>query len=114
MANRISVNMSVKDVFNAKRASQTVEAVIGKPIKVSGFAVSETVDAETGEVKEVGYIVEKDTGAVFGFVSDICREALDDLNELVTEDPAMLKDLTIVFKKNKSKNGREFYYIQIL
>lgn len=114
MENRISVNMTVKDIFNAKRASQTIKAVIGKPIKVSGFAISETVDAETGELKEVGYVVEKDTGVVFGFISDICREAIVELNDLVTDDPAILKDLTIVFNKNKSKNGLEFYYIQIL
>lgn len=111
MAN-IKVNMTVKDVFNAKRASTPVEAVIGTPIKVKGFALAETTD-QNGEVKEVGYVVEKDTNNVFGFVSDICRQGIADLALLYDEDPSIMDDLVVTFKKSLSKSGREFYYMHI-
>lgn len=111
MAN-IKVNMTVKDVFNAKRASTPVEAIVGKPIKVKGFALAETTD-ENGEVKEVGYVVEKDTNCVFGFVSEICRQGIADLALLNDEDPSIMDDLVITFKKSLSKNDREFYYMHI-
>lgn len=111
MAN-IKVNMTVKDVFNAKRASTPIEAIIDKPIKVKGFALADTIDQE-GEVKEVGYVVEKDTNCVFGFVSDICRQGLADLAILSKEDPSIMNDLVVTFKKSLSKNSREFYYMHI-
>lgn len=108
----IAVNMSVKDIFNAKRASTPVEAVLGTPIAVKGFALAESVDAN-GELKEVGYIVEKDTNNVFGFVSDICKQGITDLAALYEQDASILDGLTVTFKKGLSKSGREFYYMHI-
>lgn len=110
--NMISVNMTVKDVFNAKRASTPVEAVIGTPIKVKGFALAESPDAN-GEVKEVGYVVEEGTNNVFGFVSDICKQGINDLYELYNQDASILDGLVVTFKKSLSKSGREFYYMHI-
>ncbi len=108
----IAINMTNKDIFNAKRASTPIEAVIGTPIKVKGFALAESPDVN-GELKEVGYIVEKDTNNVFGFVSDICKQGIHDLADLCTEDPSILDDLVVTFKKGLSKSGREFYYMHI-
>ena len=110
--NMISVNMSVKDVFNAKRASTPIEAVIGTPIKVKGFAMAESPDAN-GELKEVGYVVEEGTNNVFGFVSDICKQGINDLYELYNMDASILDGLVVTFKKSLSKSGREFYYMHI-
>lgn len=110
MAN-IKVNMTVKDVFNAKRASTPVEAVIGTPIKVKGFALADTTD-QNGEIKEVGYVVEKDTNNVFGFVSDICRQGIADLALLYDEDPSIMDDLVVTFKSHFLR-AAEFYYMHI-
>lgn len=108
---KIAVNMSVKDIFNAKRASTPVEAIIGQEITVKGFALSESID-ENGEAKEVGYVVDND-GNVFGFVSDICRQGIADLAMLYEEDNSIMNDLKATFKKGLSKGGREFYYMHI-
>lgn len=108
----ISVNMTTKDIFNAKRASTPIEGVIGTEIAVKGFALAESVDAN-GEVKEVGYVVEKDTNNVFGFVSDICKQGILDLAKLYEEDKSILDGLKVTFKKGLSKSGREFYYMHI-
>lgn len=108
---KIAVNMSVKDIFNAKRASTPVEAIIGQEITVKGFALSESID-ENGEAKEVGYVVDND-GNVFGFVSDICRQGIADLAMLYEEDNNIMNDLKVTFKKGLSKSGREFYYMHI-
>ena len=112
MAHTIAVNMTTKDVFNAKRASSPITSVIDQPIKIKGFAMAESTDAN-GEVKEVGYVVEEGTNNVFGFVSDICKQGILDLNEMAQEDPSILKGLQVTFKKGLSKSGREFYYMHI-
>lgn len=109
---KMSVNMSAKDVFNAKRASLPIDEIIGKPIKVKGFALADTTDKETGEVRQVGYVV-SDEGLVYGFVSDICREGIADLIDMYEEDNSILNGLEIVFMKSISKSGRNFNYIHI-
>ena len=111
MANIAAVNMTTKDIFNAKRASTPVEAIIGQEIEVKGFALSESID-ENGEVKEVGYVVDKD-GNVFGFVSDICRQGVAELAVLYEEDNSIMDGLKVTFKKGLSKSGREFYYMHL-
>lgn len=109
----IAVNMDKKDIFNAKRASTPIESIINNPIKVKGFALTETTDINTGEVKEIGYVVETGTNNVYGFVSDICKQGLVDLNDLVADDASILNDLTVTFKAGMSKGGRTFYYMHI-
>lgn len=116
---KMRVNMSAKDVFNANTSS--VKVAFNLPIKLAGFAVTEGKDKETGETKEIGYV--KDTeGNIYGFISSVAIESLENLHDFVTEtygteqnpDYYPEGDITIKFIKGTSKGGREFTNIVIV
>lgn len=107
-----SFGMTAKDIFNASAGS--VKVVFGLPIIVSGFAISQSIDRETGEMRNVGYIADTE-GNVYGFVSAVCIENLEMLFDYAlkvygSEENYKNSDEPIVieFKKDKSKSDREF------
>lgn len=107
-----SFGMTAKDIFNASAGS--VKVVFGLPITVSGFAISQSIDRETGEMRNVGYIADTE-GNVYGFVSAVCIENLEMLFDYAlkvygSEENYKNSDEPIVieFKKDKSKSDREF------
>lgn len=107
-----SFGMTAKDIFNASAGS--VKVVCGLPIIVSGFAISQGIDRETGELQNVGYVADTE-GNVYGFVSSVCIENLEMLFDYALQvygSEEKYKNskepIVIEFKKDKSKSDREF------
>ena len=74
----INFNMTAKDIFNAKSSSKSVKDYVGVTLTATGCAVADTTNAETGEVKSVGYIATNE--GVFGFTSGVLMNTIDELS----------------------------------
>lgn len=105
----INFNMTAKDIFNAKSSSKNVKDYVDVTLTATGCAVVDTINAETGEVKSVGYIATNE--GVFGFTSGVLMNAMDDLSEYME---AVGEPVEIQFHENKSNAGKKFYTLEIM
>ncbi len=110
-----SYGMTKKDVINAETSSialQTLDS--GAIIEIKGAAVTETTDAETGEFRNVGYMVCTD-GQIYGSVSATAIKSIEGIIELFTDEAENGVDkLEIKVIKRKSNAGREFISLLIM
>lgn len=105
----INFNMSAKDIFNAKSSSKRVKDYVGLTLAATGCAVVDTINAETGEVKTVGYIATSE--GVFGFTSGVLISAMGELSEYMESAG---EPVEIQFHENTSNSGKKFYTIEIM
>lgn len=101
-------NIGKMELFNAKSASIALQTV-SETLTVTGAAIADTANRESGEISEVGYLFDKE-GNVYGTISDTVMDILPELIELLDEVGEIL--LNVVHRKAKS--GREFISIQIV
>lgn len=95
-----TANLTVKDLFNASSSSISLEKATD--LTVSGAAVDNIVDTETGEEKEVAYLFT--TEGVYGSVSTPVLRTMSKLIELIDE----LGELEVEVMHRESKSGRTF------
>lgn len=118
MKTRVCKNMSKKDLVNAKNASKSVPSAIdaGLVFEITGVAIVENgATGRNGQPCDVGYIATK-TDGVFGFISDILISALDDIADIMTDNEGEEnpEPITARFIAGTSKNGTEYYSIELL
>ena len=105
----INFNMSAKDIFNAKSSSKSVKDYVDVTITATGCAVVDTTNAETGEVKAVGYIATNE--GVFGFTSGVLMNTMEELSEYME---SVGEPVEIQFHENTSNSGKKFYTLEIM
>lgn len=109
----INVNMTKKDLFNAKSASKSVKPVLGTVFSVSGCAVVENGGTDKqGKPCDVGYIATND--GVFGFTSNVMLSGMSDFADYLTDCFNNGEEVKIKFFSGTSKNGSEFFNFEII
>lgn len=113
MANfKLNVNMSKKDIINAKTSSLKItpsDAIL----TVSGVAIVENGGTDIdGNCCDVGYIA-TDEG-VFGFISNVMLRNLDLLGDYLTDCLNDGELCRIQFISGKTKEDTEFYSFRIV
>lgn len=108
-----AVNVSKKDIFNAKSGSKSVKEVLGTELTVTGCFVQENegIRKGTNDPCDIGYIC-TDAGVV-GFSSETCLKTMDAFADYLAEAINDGETVKIMFKENEGKNG-EFYTIEIV
>ena len=111
----INVNMTKRDLFNAKNASLSVSDAVdsGESYTVSGVALVENAGtSKSGDVCDVGYIA-TDAG-VFGFTSKVLISALPELAEILSDALDNGEIVNVRFNSNKNSKGTDFYTVNIV
>ena len=97
--------MTKKDIINAQTGSIKLQAMKDKVISVTGLAVGDVLDNETGENKAVGYLATKD--GVYGTISATVIPAIENIIDAVDDGDITLPcDVKVI--ERKSNAGREF------
>lgn len=109
------VNVSKKDIFNAKSGSISVKDVLGEQLIATGafIAADEGVRKGSGEVCDIGYIV-TDKGVV-GFSSDVALKSMPDFIDYL-KDESVNPDFSgvhISFDEHEGKAGK-FYTFSLI
>lgn len=108
----INVNMTKKDLFNARSASRSIKDALGVPLIVTGCAVVEGAGTDkAGNACDVGYIA-TDHG-VFGFTSNVILKGMADFAEYLEETMNDGDIVTIEFFVGKTNSGTDFYNFQL-
>lgn len=105
----INFNMTAKDIFNAKSSSKSVKDYVGVTLMATGCTVVDTTNAETGEVKSVGYIATSE--GVFGFTSGVLMSTMNELSDYMAD---VGEPVEIQFHENTSNSGKKFYTLEIM
>lgn len=110
--NNFSVNMTAKDIFNAKSASLSIkDEIASKPFTVTGCALVKNGGINRdGEPCDIGYIAGE--FGVFGFSSNVCIKALPDFADYLSDCLNDGIEVKVHFRTGSSKNGT-FYTIAI-
>lgn len=101
-------NIGKMELFNAMSASIALQTV-SDTLTVTGAAIADETNAESGEISEVGYIFDKD-GNVYGTISATVIDMLPTLIDLLDE----VNELPMTVVHRKAKSGREFISLQIV
>lgn len=109
------VNVTKKDIFNAKSGSISVKDIIGEELIATGafIAKDEGVRKGSGEVCDIGYIV-TDKGVV-GFSSDVALKSLPDFIDYIKDECANedFAGVPISFDEHDGKAGK-FYTFSLI
>ena len=101
-------NIGKMELFNAKSSSIALQTV-SDTLTVTGAAIADETNTESGEISEVGYIFDKN-GNVYGTISATVIDMLLDLIDLLDE----VDELPINVVHRTAKSGREFISLQIV
>lgn len=101
-------NIGKMELFNAKSASIALQTV-SETLTVTGAAIADETNTDSGEISEVGYIFDKD-GNVYGTISATVIDMLPALIDLLDE----ISELPMTVVHRKAKSGREFISLQIV
>lgn len=101
-------NIGKKELFNAKSTSVALQTV-SDTLTVTGAAIADGTNAESGEISEVGYIFDKD-GNVYCAISATVIDMIPALIDLLDE----VNELPMTVVHRKAKSGREFISLQIV
>lgn len=100
-----TANMSTKDMINARTASVQLKAAPER-FTVTGLAISQDVDKETGEMREVGYIA-ADNDTVYGTISNTALQTIEEIiNAVENEEISLPCEIGVGLRKSNA--GREF------
>lgn len=108
-----SFNFTRKDEINSVSATPLQNAK-GEIVTVTGCAITERPDADTGEMKSVGLLITKEYGAM----SCISKTAIRGIDMLIDYMDDMKSDegvteCAIAIRAGKSNSNREFITIEI-
>ena len=108
--NTVKVNVTVKDVINARTASVKLQTA-PETFSVRAIAIMNDKDKSTGEERPVGYLFAED-GTVYGTVS---ATAIDTINAVAESVNAGDLELPLIFKVSlrTSAAGRQFIALSI-
>ena len=98
--------LSKKELFNAKSSSQKIEK--GLQIDVVNVGSYEDTDKD-GNLVTVSVLVDNE-GVVFTSISKTISEALDMLEDIISEDGHAYVEIC----ENTSNNGRKFYQLMLV
>ena len=101
-------NIGKMELFNAKSASIALQTV-SDTLTVTGAAIADETNTESGEISEVGYLFDQD-GNVYGTISATVIDMLPALIDLLDE----VIELPMSVVHRKAKSGREFISLQIV
>ena len=104
------VGMTTKDLLNAKSSSVQLKGAPPR-FEATGFAISEDVDRETGELREVGYIASAE-GTVYGTISATAIQAISGIIDAVTDGDFELP-VEVGVSIRKSNAGRDFITLNV-
>lgn len=104
-----TVNFTKKDEINSRNSLALQDLPDGHILTINKAAVISRLDVETGESKEVSILVTED-GEVYSAISATVCDIMDDIIELMEEEPIV----NLRLNKRKSKAGREFLSLTIL
>lgn len=107
---KYEVNVTKKDIFNAKSGSKSVKDYIGVALTATGcfLAENEGVRKGTNEPCDIGYIVTNE--GVLGFSSETCIKALEDFSEYLKEAISKKEKVEIMFSEHDGKNGKYYTF----
>ena len=105
-----SYNFTRKDEINSVSATPLQNAK-GEKVTVTGCAITERVDEETGENKTVGLLVTEEYGAM-SCISKTAIKGISLLVDYMTDEN--MEKCPIKVNSGKSNAGREFITIEIL
>lgn len=98
--------LSKKELFNAKASGQKIE----KGLQIDVVNVGSYADTDKdGNPVEVSVLVDKN-GAVFTSISKTVNEALDMLEDIISDDGHAVVEVC----ENTSNSGRKFYQLTIV
>lgn len=108
------VNMTKKDLFNAKNASVKVSDMLDVEICVSGCAIiKDGAKSKDGTNCDVGYIAVKDS-VVIGFTSSVLIDEITDFSDYLEDCINDNEYPMIKITERKSNNGNTFYSFNII
>ena len=103
-------NFSKKDEINAD-STKALQELKGQEIIVSGIALTEGVDNQTGEVREVALLKTEE----YGIVSTISKTVLRTIPKVIDYvEEENLETVEIRVESGKSKEGNEFVMIKLV
>lgn len=98
--------LSKKELFNAKASGQKIE----KGLQIDVVNVGSYADTDKdGSPVEVSVLVDKN-GSVFTSISKTVNEALDMLEDIISDDGHAVVEVC----ENTSNSGRKFYQLMIV
>lgn len=104
------IGFTAKDLLNAKSNSISLKSAPPR-FSASGFAISNDLDRETGEYRDVGYIASTD-GMVYGTISATAIQAIDGIIDALTDEEFELPvDVGVAIRK--SNGGRDYITINV-
>lgn len=102
--------LSKKELFNARSASEKLEAGLEIPVVNVGTYPDKDKD---GNDVTVSVLVSED-GTVYAGISSTVAESIPMLDELLEEAKAAGESVTVEVIKNRSNNGREFIQLKAI
>ena len=102
--------LSKKELFNARSASEKLEAGLEIPVVNVGTYPDKDKD---GNDVTVSVLVSED-GTVYAAISSTVAESIPALDELLEEAKAAGESVTVEVIKNRSNNGREFIQLKAI
>ena len=102
--------LSKKELFNARSASEKLEA--GLEISVVNVGTYPDTDKDGNDVT-VSVIVAED-GTVYAGISATVAESIPMLDELLEEAKANGESIIVEVMQKKSNNGRDFMQLKVL
>lgn len=98
--------LTKKELFNAKASGQKIEK--GLQVDVVNVGTYSDTDKDGNQV-EVSVLVDKD-GSVFTSISKTVNEALDMLEDIISDDGHAVVEVC----ENTSNSGRKFYQLMLV
>lgn len=107
---KYEVNVTKKDIFNAKSGSKSVKDFLDVALTATGcfLAENEGIRKGTNEPCDIGYIVTNE--GVLGFSSETCIKALEDFSEYLKEAISKKEKVEIMFTEHDGKNGKYYTF----
>lgn len=106
-------NFTKKDEINSV-SSTPVQKFKNEKITVTGAAITERPDEQTGEAKKVGILVSKEYGTL-STISTTAIKSLDMIIDYMTDlDESDTCEVEIFIKSATSNAGREFLTLEII
>lgn len=102
--NRVAGEVSRVQMLNFNTSSVAFKDALSRPdCKVTGLAIMQTHDKETGEMKNASYIIFED-GVIVGGVSSTALDSIENAMDLMDDGDI----LHAHFEKGTSKSDRTF------
>lgn len=103
-------NFTKKDVINAD-ITKALQELKGTEVEITGIALTEGVDNETGEVRNVALFKSEEYGIISSISSTVMRMVPQIIDYVEEED---LSSVTIKVLSGVSKEGNEFIHIKLV